>query len=253
MGPTPEELVEEDESANKGLIDKASDTVKNGLATVTNAVNSIGSKLGLVKEPAANTTSPNNQSSAAANNKPANNKPANNKPANNQSAVPVAPSEEPDSEGENMVDLSDYEVPTSEDEGEMDKTGNSTNTASEDDLDSAIDQLNKASTEALSSGKTNNSPVAATSKPQTANSFKPRNQSTIAPAPVQKPVNTANALVKASPVVQPPATAAVQPPAVQPPAVQPPAVMTGGAADSAFFKTFKKLLAKNRRQKTKKK
>lgn len=240
MGPTPEELAEEEESANKGLIDKASDTMKNGLATMTNAVNSIGSKLGLVKEPAAN----NNQASPA-NNQPANNQTVNyNKPANNTpvatkpitNSKPTEPAtEEPDSEGENMVDLSDYEVPTSGDEDEIPSSTSTENKASEDDLDAAIDQLNKASNEALSS-KTQNASAAPTTQP-TGN--KPANQSTGNKPANQpgspKPVNTANALSRAG------NTMTKTP-------------MTGGAMDTEFFKTFKKLLAKKSRtgQKTKK-
>lgn len=235
MGPTPEELAEEAESANKGLIDKASDTVKNGLATVTNAVNSIGSKLGLVKEPAAN----NNQTVPANNNKLVNsNKPANNKPAANTQTPnnkPAEPStEEPDSEGENMVDLSDYEVPTSGDEDEKPSSTSAENKASEDDLDAAIDQLNKASNEALSVKSQNLSTPANQligNKPANQSTWnKPTNQ------PVSpKPVNTANALSRAG------NTMTKSP-------------MSGGAVDSSFFKTFKKLLAKKSRtmQNTKK-
>ena len=242
MGSTPEELAEEDDSANKGLIDKASDTVKNGLATVTNAVNSIGSKLGLVKEPGANNqpTSANNQtvnSLSTNSNKPANSIPAANKPTPNNKPV-ESPPEEPDSEGENMVDLSDYEVPTSGDEAENENPSTSAeNKASEDDLDAAIDQLNKASNEALK-GKTQNS--SALSNQSTGN--RPANQSTGTKPANQstgtKPLNTANALSRAGPGNT----------------SSKPQVMTGGAVDSSFFKTFKKLLAKKGMpgQKTKK-
>ncbi len=250
MGPTPEELAEEAESANKGLIDKASDTVKNGLATVTNAVNNIGSKLGLVKEPGAN-----NNQAAPANNQPANsqstnsNKPANNTPAANTQTPYNKPTDpaigEPDSEGENMVDLSDYEVPTSEDEAEDERPSNTSvdNKASEDNLDAAIDQLNKASNEALSVKSQNSSAPAnqpTGNKPANQSTGnKPANQSTgntptNQPA-IHKPVNTANALSRAG------NTMSKSP-------------MTGGAVDSSFFKTFKKLLAKKGMtgQKTKK-
>ena len=246
MGPTPEELAAEEESANKGLIDKASDTVKNGLATMTNAVNSIGSKLGLVKEPAA----ANNNTTTSANTVPANTTPANTVPANTTPAANTAPkntpimpptnvakpisnnkqvTEEPDSEGENMVDLSDYEIPTSGDEEEKEKP----DTSGEDDLDAAIDQLNKASNEALTGGS---KPAQPPAQPPVANNKKPsignsRNQ--------PKPVNTANAVAKVTPT---------QPTAVSPPKP----VMTGGAVDSVFYKTFKKLLTKNKSPKTKK-
>jgi len=241
MGPTPEELAAEEESANKGLIDKASDTVKNGLATMTNAVNSIGSKLGLVKEPAAN-----NNTTTSANTTPANTVPANTTPAGTTPApknTPIMPptniakpvsnnkqvTEEPDSEGENMVDLSDYEIPTSGDEEEPEKP----DTSGEDDLDAAIDQLNKASNEALTGGS---KPAQPPAQPQVANNKKPsisnsRNQ--------PKPVNTANAVAKVT---------LNKPTPVSPPKP----VMTGGAVDTVFYKTFKKLLTKNKSPKTKK-
>ena len=257
MGPTPEELVEEEESANKGLIDKASDTVKNGLATVTNAVNSIGSKLGLVKEPAAN-----NQP-APANNTPDGSQSANSQsaksnkpPASNKSAEPQV--EEPDSEGENMVDLSDYEIPTSGDEdkgptsgdedkgptsgdedkgptsGDVEKNSTEENKDPEDDLDAAIDQLNKASNEALT-GNTQNTQVSTSqatgSRPANKSAGnRPANKSA-GNRPSNTPmstklVNTANALSRTVPgntVTKP--------------------QMKGGAVDTEFFKTFKKLLA----------
>jgi hypothetical protein len=250
MGPTPEELAAEEESANKGLIDKASDTVKNGLATMTNAVNSIGSKLGLVKEPAANNNTTTSANTVPANTVPAGTTPAGTTPAGRTPAANTSPkntpimppaniakpvsnnkqvTEEPDSEGENMVDLSDYEIPTSGDEEEQEKP----DTSGEDDLDAAIDQLNKASNEALTGGS---KPAQPPAQPVATNNKKPsignnRNQ--------PKPVNTANAVAKVTPT---------QPTAVSPPKP----VMTGGAVDTVFYKTFKKLLTKNKSPKTKK-
>ena len=78
-----------DDNTEPGLIDKATSTLKNGLSTVTNTVNSIGSKLGLTNDNIADkpATKPNNT-------------PTSNTPTSNKSV------------DDNMMSLEDYENDT---------------------------------------------------------------------------------------------------------------------------------------------
>ncbi len=213
---TPAE--EEEEEPKPGLIEGAKNSIKNGLSAITSTVNSIGSTIGITG------SSNNNSKPKSANNTPAQNEtkpvntPAQNEtkpPANNNTSNKPVPQAAQEDMGDNMVDLDAYNSTSEAAKPEQVSTSASQN----NDIESAIDELNEAS------NINTDLPV----KPA-ANNTKPGNQAgknnRIPRQPQPQPIvkNTANALSKIEKPQQP---ARLD--------------QTGGAVDKTFLKTFKKL------------